>query len=306
MKKKKGDTKLNIDMLKMILKMTQEELKAFLAVHLQKFYSEDDIHVEGQYILVDGSIPVGLVSHMDIVRSKPPTVLLMDSENRYITSIDNVLGADDRAGVIAILTLLERGYRPTIIFTEDEEIGCVGARAMCKEYESIPVKYLVEIDRRGDDVVFYQNGNESWIEYVKKFRDKVGSGSCSDISHLSPTFGISSCNMGSGYFHEHTSEEYLDTNILNDTIDVVAKMLDDCANVEVFEYVVKTYTSSTYRGAYAGAYSNYYSGYYGYEDDYGITYKDEKDLQKNNASEDKGKVYYNGKWMTFKEYSDSF
>lgn len=42
------------------------------------------------------------------------------------------LGADDRAGIFAIIQIIKSGLRPHIILTTDEEVGGVGADLLSK------------------------------------------------------------------------------------------------------------------------------------------------------------------------------
>lgn len=49
-----------------------------------------------------------------------------------------LLGSDDRAGVYAIIQIIEAGYKPHVIFTTDEEIGAVGAQKLIEDFPECP------------------------------------------------------------------------------------------------------------------------------------------------------------------------
>jgi putative aminopeptidase FrvX len=74
----------------------------------------------------------------------------------------DALGADDRAGVFAIIKILQSGLRPHIIFTTDEETGGYGAKALTSNACPFQdVRYFIELDRQGAlDCVFYNCDNK--------------------------------------------------------------------------------------------------------------------------------------------------
>ena len=84
---------------------------------------------------------------MDTVFFKPATIIYYDRQKNTMWSPMG-LGADDRAGVFAIIQILQSGLRPHIIFTTDEEKGCLGAEALAKtECPFQELKYIIELDR---------------------------------------------------------------------------------------------------------------------------------------------------------------
>lgn len=223
-------------MFKTILQTTQKELKAFCASELKKYYK--GVQNRKAFIYCKGELPVLLVAHLDTVHRQKPTDIFYDQEQDVMWSPQGI-GGDDRCGIFAILNLLEKGFRPHVLFTTDEEIGGVGAEAFVKA--KIPlkgVKYLVELDRRGEkDMVFYDCGNQDFKDYVETFGFEENYGSFSDISTLSPEYDIASVNLSIGYYSEHHIEEYIKLRHMVNTIDKVAQMLSDIDNVkEPFDY----------------------------------------------------------------------
>ena len=102
---------------------------------------------------------------MDTVFKHPAREVFYDRQQNVIWSPDG-LGADDRAGVFAIIQIIKKGLRPHIIFTTDEESGAWGATALSKEqcpFEDL--RYVIELDRRGsNDCVFYDCENLEFTE----------------------------------------------------------------------------------------------------------------------------------------------
>jgi len=190
------------------------------------------------------------------------------NEIHYISSPEGI-GGDDRCGVYIILRILaETEIRPSILFCEDEEIGCVGSdKFACSEYcsELENLNFLLECDRRGNnDLVFYNDDNRSfhiWCEKTTGYKENYGS--CSDISLLMEVCGISGVNISVGYYDEHTINEYICAEDLELSYEKVKLLVESGMNLDK-PFLFK---QSTY---------NYYSDNYWIEDGdgYVIYYKD--------------------------------
>lgn len=225
-----------------LLKLTQEELKLKLYDYLLK--KEMNPVFEDGFLYAEGNIPILVVAHMDTVFEEPPKNLFYNNKEDKIFNPDGGLGGDDRCGVYAIMQLLEK-YRPYVLFTEDEEIGCIGAGKAVKKLAKPDVKYIVEFDRRGsDDCVFYDCGNDEFIDYVESFGFVTDFGTCSDISVLGSSWNIASVNLSSGYYNEHTKEEYIIFHELKNTIARAEKMLKEYEKAKYFDYQEIKYTPS--------------------------------------------------------------
>lgn len=206
----------------------QYQLKASLEKYLESHY--DNIIKRKEYTIAVGDIPVVMVAHLDTVFLRPPENIYYDREKGICWSPDG-LGADDRAGVFAILQIIRQGYKPHIIFTTDEEVGCLGASALTKVFRSAPkgmdIKFVIQLDRRGQkDSVYYDCGNKKFEKFINKFGFKTSYGSYSDISILCPAWGVAGVNLSIGYELEHSMTEYLSIPDMYDTIDKVCKILE--------------------------------------------------------------------------------
>lgn len=222
----------------MLAVLSQEQLRKVLIKYVRKHYKSKQIKATKDYILVSGNIPVCLVAHLDTVHPYPPVQIYYDKDEDVIWSPQG-LGADDRAGIFAIIRLLEMGLRPHIIFTTDEEKGGLGAESLVKTYKKCPfknVKYFIELDRQGyDDCVFYHCNNESFTEYIESFGFKTVMGTYTDICDFMEAWGIAGVNLSIGYFNEHTLAEYLVSNALKETILKIVEMLKN--DSPIFEYI---------------------------------------------------------------------
>ncbi len=218
----------------------QSQLLEILASSLEKFgYS---ITKTKKYITAEGSIPICLIAHLDTIEgNRYLKSYYYDKEKNVIWSPD-VLGADDRAGIFAIIKILQFGLRPHIIFTTDEEIGGYGA----KDLVSNPcpfqdVRYFIELDRQGSlDCVFYNCNNKDFELYVESFGFITEQGTFSDISIICPKWKIAGVNLSIGYQNEHSYAEFLNVNYFWETIEKVKQMLTVEEYPEQFIYIPKS------------------------------------------------------------------
>lgn len=230
-----------MELLKTTCQVSQKVLFESLRVFLQNLYGE--VIVNEDYLIAIGKTPIALVAHLDTVFKYLPIDIYHDKEKNVIWSPYG-LGADDRAGVYSIIKILKDGYRPTVIFTTDEELGNVGAIALSLNIPDPPasLKYIIELDRQGsNDCVFYDCDNKEFINYIESFGFKQARGSFSDISDICPYWGIAGVNLSVGYYSEHSASEYLKLEEMFNTIKKVELMLEDADNISTFPYIpVKT------------------------------------------------------------------
>lgn len=224
-----------------ICALGQKALKKTMATVLRSKYKR--VIETPDYVIAEGDIPIALVAHLDTVFPKPAKEILYDRQKNVIWSPAG-LGADDRAGVFAIIQIIRKGYRPHIIFTTDEETGAQGAMALGKE--KCPFKdlrYMIELDRRGsNDCVFYDCDNPEFIKYVEKFGFAEAIGSFSDISVLMEDWLIAGVNLSIGYRDEHSISEVLFVEHMLNTIQRVCNMLDE-KEIPKFEFIPYEYNS---------------------------------------------------------------
>lgn len=231
--------KQGISLLISLLKMSEETLLLKLPFILKKLgYKKTES--TNNYIFAKGNIPVLLIAHVDTVLKSPPTEIFYDSEKTVMWS-PRGLGADDRAGIFSILKILEdNSLRPSILFTNGEEKGGIGAKAFVLKYPKSPIKnlkYIIQLDRQGEkDCVFYDCGNKKFEKYVNSFGFKTEWGTFTDISIIAPKWDIAAVNLSVGYFYEHTTSEHLVLNYMVKTIFKVTKMLKDAKSVKKFDF----------------------------------------------------------------------
>lgn len=236
---RKNMSKDDYELFIMIAQSSQAKLQKMLYKVLKRHYK--NIINTSDYIIAQGDIPVALVAHMDTVFKLPPEDIYFDRQKGVLWSPDG-LGADDRAGVFLILKIIQavkKDHKPTVIFTTDEETGCIGAYQLTVNMPKAPweLKYIIELDRRGvNDCVFYDDINQEFQEYVELFGFKTDWGTLSDISVICPAWEISGVNLSVGYCDEHSEIETLHIQYTYETLYKVLMMLDDIENAEFYKY----------------------------------------------------------------------
>lgn len=189
---------------------------------------------------IKSCLPVLLNAHVDTVHQHNPKTIYHDKHHQVLWSPEG-LGADDRAGVIGILNLLHRGYRPLVLFTDGEESGGLGAYALLQHYPELTkhnkFKFIITLDRMGsNDAVYYNCANKRFKDYITQFGFKTATGSFSDISILCPEWNIAGVNLSIGYYNQHTLQEYLKLNELETTLRKVENIIQNLPS-ESFKYV---------------------------------------------------------------------
>lgn len=248
----------DLKLFKNLLKASPEKLMRMLNRILCGRYS--NLTYTGDYLYAIGDIPIGLVAHVDTVFPEPPEDIYYDREKGVMWSPQG-LGADDRAGVFAILKIIQSGLRPTIIFTTDEEVGGLGATQLVKDFPECPIpglKYLIQLDRRGtNDCVFYDCYNEDFITYVESFGFIEAFGTFSDIAELCPAWDVVGVNLSIGYENEHTRYETLHLKPWMATIEKVKRMLKE-KDIPDFEYIEYSYSYNGTKWGYDEKYKDWY------------------------------------------------
>ena len=216
-----------------IVCMDQNELKLFLYDFLKKKYKESDVSFKEGYLYVNGTDPYTLVAHLDTVHQNKCTLNSIFSftkeDNCCISSIHGI-GGDDRCGVGIICELVNAGLRPMIIFTENEEKGCLGMQEAIKNNKLLEqvknTNFIVQFDRKGNnDAVFYRCNNDKFKNFICENGWKEASGTYSDILILAPLTNKAAVNLSSAYYYPHTLKEYINLDEYKDVIKRSKKLL---------------------------------------------------------------------------------
>ena len=246
---------------------TQEELKVYLTALLSsKGYKV--INKDG-FVYAKGELPYLVTAHMDTVHEVQVdryNVHIWKGQHR-IQAPKFGIGGDDRCGIYMIVRMILDGYRPSVLFCEDEEIGSIGAQKFCKtKYikDLEELNYLIELDRaNANDAVFYDCDNPEFTKFiVDNTGYKEAHGSWTDIVKLSSECRVASVNFSCGYYNAHTKKEYVIFEEMERTIAVVEKLLR--MESKQFEYIEKKYSDLWDNNYWKTMYGYAYDGY-GYD-----------------------------------------
>ena len=223
-----------------IIRLTQRELLHTLKNLLPGLGYTPIVSKDETYLIAEGTNSIALLAHLDTVfneRTRKNIQTYYDPDHGVIWSPDG-LGADDRAGVFMILSLImETEFRPNLIFTTDEESALTGA----KDLAAIPcpfknLSYIIELDRQGHrECVFYRCGNTNFQGYIHTFGFFPKVGSYTDISVIGPAWDVACVNLSVGYYEEHSYAEYLNLNHWLDTYLRLGQMMK-AGNLERWQF----------------------------------------------------------------------
>lgn len=206
---KKGRTvlKMNLD-LEQYCKIKTQNLMTLLG-------SRTDALYENGYVYIDNNSPVLAVAHADVHSRIEHIIRFEKSTSGYgDEQIVKSPYLDDRLGVFTILeTLPNLGIDTDVLITTGEESGQSTANEF-SENCARRFNWIVEFDRKGEDVVLYEYSNEEMESELIQARFEIGFGTSSDIMHLK-SLGIACFNVGIGYSREHYSDCWADLRILD-------------------------------------------------------------------------------------------
>lgn len=266
----KGGETMDRTVFEQICKMSQKQIKKYVKRKLSETH-KDIVSGDG-YVFAQGDFPVLLVAHMDTVHKALPNAFIHDKKRGTISS-PNGIGGDDRCGIYMILEVIKK-INCSVLFTEDEETGCIGAHKFAGSslVKQLAFNYIIEFDRaNANDAVFYDCDNPEFEEFITKEFYKTSYGSFSDISVIAPVLGCAAVNLSCGYYNAHTKNEYVVLSEMENSIEAALQILYRTSEDDAFEYI----EAESYYSKYYSGYSNYsgYSRYNsGYNDYLGSTY----------------------------------
>ena len=204
---------------------TEGFLESYLPEGTQK-----DPH--GNYYYLIGDKPTTMFTcHLDTACSKQVKVNHVQFKNLIKTDGSSILGADDKAGMVVVLNMIENKVPGLYYFFIGEEVGCVGSSRLSKNWIdsefSFTVSKVVSFDRRSNcSVITHQwFGRCCSDEFASELSLRLnGAGqnlklSPDDTGVLTDSAQfmdiVPECtNISVGYMHEHTTNEYQDIDFL--------------------------------------------------------------------------------------------
>lgn len=146
-----------------------------------------------------------------------------EKTGKITTNKLRVLGGDDKCGIAIALQVAEelRNTPMKLLFTVEEETGCIGIRDFCKTNSKWfnDVKHSITIDRRGDDELITNscgewNGTRWYATEMAKqainagIMVKLEYGTVADVIEIRK-YVKNTCNISAGYHNPHTVDEWI-------------------------------------------------------------------------------------------------
>jgi di/tripeptidase len=224
---------LNIGKLIDYLMQPEKQLQANLCDELEELGYEirlgKDERKNTLYIYASRAdrLPVLLVAHTDTVLKQQPKDVYYDEIDHSLSAWDGI-GADDRAGVFAIMEII-KNFKCDVLFTSLEEQGLLGAKRFIEDFKENPgYQMLIELDTPGDNYAkFYDNRSLDFQTYILSFGFEISSGKKTDIRAISPQWKINAVNLSAGYLNHHKRSEQLMISYLENVIKKVKSILSE-------------------------------------------------------------------------------
>ena len=238
----------------------------------------------GNYYFIVGSEPTTMFTcHLDTVCKEQKNVVHKFEANFIHTDGTTTLGADDKAGMVVLLYMIEKKVPGIYAFFLAEESGCLGSKDLVGDMESgyyfIPelkkITKVVSFDRKGTDSIITEQLFSSCCS--QHFAQELASrlNGCNNGLNMKPddtgvstdsaqfTGLIPECtNISVGYYDEHTFKERQDIQFLYRLCQAVVKI--DWESLPI----VRDPNESKYYSSYSAYYetSKKRNAYYGLED----------------------------------------
>ena len=127
-----------------------EKLKEYLIDECKRLGADVKVDSVGNILATKGDPKLCLQSHYDMVCvGKAPDIQITEDEG-YLRANNSSLGADNGIGVAMMLYLLEKKDNLELLFTNDEEVGLIGANGL---ELSISAKYLLNLDSEEEGAI---------------------------------------------------------------------------------------------------------------------------------------------------------
>ncbi len=214
---------------------TETELKN----QLPNGFKEDG---NGNYFIEIGNNPTTMFTcHLDTADRKQEKVKHVIDGQFIKTDGSSILGADDKAGMVVMLYMIEKEVPGLYYFFIGEERGCVGSSRLSRVWSNRPesnyITKCISFDRRGTDSIITEQlyGICCSLEFAKDLSKRLNdveksfnykpdpTGIYTDSAQF--TNLISECtNISVGYYNEHSKSEKQDIKHLEKLCEAVCKV----------------------------------------------------------------------------------
>jgi len=156
-----------------------KQIREFLTDYAKECGYETLIDKAGNLLVTSKNPQICFQSHMDMVCVGDTANIEVIQEDGYLKAKNSSLGADNGIGMAIMMYLMKRYDDLEFLFTNDEEIGLIGAKNLTLNIKS---KYLLNLDSEDDSVILIgcAGGVDVKIKYpLKKKKIKASIGNIS-------------------------------------------------------------------------------------------------------------------------------
>jgi len=176
-----------------------------------------------------------VIAHTDINQDYTKELRIQKTD-KFIYGMDNEtgqqcgVGFDDKNGCLFALMMLERMDTIKVAFFKDEEIGAVGSKQADAAF-FYDCSMIFQMDRnsyKGLELITQTNGvkvcSKEFVDAAEplmtKYHVTEGTGSFTDVGEIVKLAGVDciGCNIGAGYFDEHSEQEITSIQALENSI----------------------------------------------------------------------------------------
>jgi hypothetical protein len=189
--------------------------------------------------------------HLDTASQEKSKVNHVFEKDYIKTDGKTILGADDKAGMVVLLYMIENKIPGLYYFFLGEERGCIGSNAIVRYFDYPNIKKCVSFDRRGTTSIITEQfaGVCCSDEFANDLANKLNSAGFGLKLSPDPTGMVTDSmvfidkipectNISVGYYDEHKKTEKQDINYL-------ARLCKSVVRIDWESLVVKRDPNST-------------------------------------------------------------
>ncbi|WP_457605612.1 M20/M25/M40 family metallo-hydrolase [Nitratifractor sp.] len=128
-----------------------EALREFIVAHSRRCSYDVEVDSVGNILASRGEPGLCLQAHYDMVCVGRALEIEIVEEAGWLRAVDSSLGADNGIAVAMMLALMEEGKELEMLFTAEEEVGLVGAKALAFDLQS---SRLLNLDTEEEGTVY--------------------------------------------------------------------------------------------------------------------------------------------------------
>lgn len=204
--------------------------EGFLKSYLPQGTKQDKF---GNFYYVVGENPTTMFTcHLDTACSTQQKVTHVQDTKFIRTNGKTILGADDKAGMVVVMYMIEKKIPGLYYFFLGEEVGCIGSGKVSNDWQnnefSKTINKVVSFDRRGTTSIITHQwyGRCCSDEFAKELSTRLNvagenlsfepddTGILTDSAKFMDL--VPECtNISVGYYKEHTTSEHQDIEFLS-------------------------------------------------------------------------------------------